>query len=103
MFDYEEDGFAPPSDDEDAASLPPKKRRKSNETPTKKPAASTTTPHETWTNKTGEKKPRGDFGNKEAKRKVWNERFEELKAYKQEFGDCNVPGRYKANPTLGRW
>lgn len=35
--------------------------------------------------------------------KSWNERFEELKKYKAEKGDCNVPIRYKENPSLGQW
>lgn len=51
----------------------------------------------------GKKTPRGDFGDKEKKRKVWNERFEELKAFEQQHGNCNVPGRCKEHPSLGRW
>ncbi len=35
--------------------------------------------------------------------KSWNERFEELKSYKAEKGNCNVPIRYKGNPSLGQW
>lgn len=35
--------------------------------------------------------------------KSWNERFEELKKYKAEKGDCNVPIRYRDNPSLGQW
>jgi len=35
--------------------------------------------------------------------KSWNERFEELKSYKLEKGNCNVPIRYKNNPSLGQW
>jgi hypothetical protein len=31
------------------------------------------------------------------------ERYDELKAYKHENGDCNVPRRCKANPELGIW
>jgi hypothetical protein len=49
------------------------------------------------------KAPRGDFGDKEKKRKIWNERFEELKAYKEQHGNCDVPGRCKEHPQLGRW
>lgn len=49
------------------------------------------------------KTPRGDFGDKDHKRKVWNERFDELKAYKEQHGNCNVPGRCKTHPQLGRW
>lgn len=35
--------------------------------------------------------------------KSWSERFEELKSYKAEKGNCNVPIRYKGNPSLGQW
>lgn len=35
--------------------------------------------------------------------KSWNERFDELKLYLAEKGDCNVPIRYKENPSLGQW
>ena len=35
--------------------------------------------------------------------KSWNERFEELKSYKALKGNCNVPIRYKENPSLGQW
>ena len=27
----------------------------------------------------------------------------ELKKYKDEFGDCEVPQKYKVNVSLGRW
>jgi len=33
----------------------------------------------------------------------WDERVEELKQYKQDNGDCNVPQHYEANPHLGKW
>ena len=33
----------------------------------------------------------------------WEERFEHLKAYRRKHGNCNVPCRYAANPSLGRW
>ena len=33
----------------------------------------------------------------------WEERFEELVAYKAAKGDCNVPQSYEANPQLGYW
>ena len=33
----------------------------------------------------------------------WDERFEQLKGYKKDHGDCNVPRNYKANPQLGKW
>jgi hypothetical protein len=33
----------------------------------------------------------------------WNERFQELKKYKERIGDCLVPTKYSANPKLGNW
>jgi superfamily II DNA or RNA helicase len=33
----------------------------------------------------------------------WATRFEQLKAYKERFGDCLVPLRWKENPRLGMW
>jgi len=33
----------------------------------------------------------------------WNERFHELQAYKNEFGDCLVPTKYSPNLKLARW
>lgn len=33
----------------------------------------------------------------------WNQRFEELKQYKEENGHCLVPSRYPPNPELGIW
>ena len=33
----------------------------------------------------------------------WNQRFDELKQYKEEIGDCLVPSRYPPNPELGIW
>ena len=36
-------------------------------------------------------------------RVLWNDRFEELKAYKEEHGDCLVPRNYPPNPPLGVW
>jgi len=35
--------------------------------------------------------------------KLWNERFEQLKQYKVDHGDCNVPQGWKGNIQLGRW
>jgi len=35
--------------------------------------------------------------------KTWDERFEELVKYKNEFGDCKVPVRYKENQQLATW
>ena len=34
---------------------------------------------------------------------LWNQRFQELKDYKQIHGDCDIPKSFKINPTLGRW
>ena len=31
------------------------------------------------------------------------EHCRELIAFKEEFGHCNVPSRYAANPSLGQW
>jgi len=33
----------------------------------------------------------------------WEERYNELVAYKRKHNNCNVPRKYKANPALGRW
>ena len=33
----------------------------------------------------------------------WDERFKQLKEYRQVKGDCNVPYQYDANPQLGYW
>jgi hypothetical protein len=41
-----------------------------------------------------------------AKRKgqvSWDEKYEELKAYKRKYGNCHVPTKYKENTALGRW
>ena len=32
----------------------------------------------------------------------WNTRYEELKAYKEQYGDCLVPSKYPSNPQLAR-
>jgi superfamily II DNA or RNA helicase len=34
---------------------------------------------------------------------VWNQRFQELAAYKNHFGDCNVSLKWNKNPELGLW
>ena len=34
---------------------------------------------------------------------AWMARFEELKAYQRDFGDCLVPRSYAVNPALGGW
>eukprot|EP00978_Attheya_sp_CCMP212_P045945 scaffold367074_cov98-Attheya_sp.AAC.1 len=33
----------------------------------------------------------------------WNMRYQELKEYQAEHGDCLVPSRYHPNPALGMW
>ena len=33
----------------------------------------------------------------------WSVRFEQLREYKAQFGNCRVPGKYSANPKLGTW
>lgn len=35
--------------------------------------------------------------------KSWSERFAQLQEYKTINGHCNVPIRYKTNPSLGQW
>jgi hypothetical protein len=37
------------------------------------------------------------------KMNTWMQRLQELKEYKAENGDCNVPITYPQNPSLGRW
>ena len=34
---------------------------------------------------------------------VWNQRFQELAAYKNRFGDCNASLKWNENPELGVW
>jgi hypothetical protein len=34
---------------------------------------------------------------------TWNEHYSKLVEYKQRFGDCNVPSRWKENLSLGVW
>jgi superfamily II DNA or RNA helicase len=34
---------------------------------------------------------------------AWEERFEELKAYRNRFGDCNVPYEWPENIEMARW
>uniref|UniRef100_A0A6U2PM57 Helicase-associated domain-containing protein n=1 Tax=Leptocylindrus danicus TaxID=163516 RepID=A0A6U2PM57_9STRA len=39
----------------------------------------------------------------ETNERKWLKKFQELKAYKDKFGDCLVPQKYDANPQLGEW
>ena len=34
---------------------------------------------------------------------VWEDMFTALRAYKQTYGDCYVPSKWKDNPELGQW
>jgi hypothetical protein len=38
-----------------------------------------------------------------AKHRAWDESYKDLVAYKDKYGDCNVPRRWKELPRLGRW
>lgn len=40
---------------------------------------------------------------KKLQNQAWLDRFEELKKYKEEHGDCQVPQKYLPNPSLGTW
>jgi hypothetical protein len=33
----------------------------------------------------------------------WEERFNEIVAYKEKYGNTNVPRNWKENPSLGEW
>jgi hypothetical protein len=33
----------------------------------------------------------------------WEKMFEELRVYKEKYGDCNVPKRFRDNPALSIW
>ena len=48
-------------------------------------------------------KCRSKRGNARPHSPAWIRRLDELKAYKQEHGHCNVPNKYPANPQLSRW
>jgi len=34
---------------------------------------------------------------------TWEQSFQNLQVYKNVFGDCNVPQKYRGNPKLGGW
>lgn len=34
---------------------------------------------------------------------LWDERLQELMKYRAEHGSCNVPNKWKENPSLGKW
>lgn len=38
-----------------------------------------------------------------SKESRWNDRYQELKRFKEKFGHCIVPTKYKPNPSLGCW
>ena len=40
------------------------------------------------------------YDKKEEEHKIWNQRFEELQAFKEEHGHCRVP---RKTPKLGLW
>jgi hypothetical protein len=44
-----------------------------------------------------------NVGHKNKMNAAWDTRYNELVAYKKEFGDCMVPQIYKANRKLGSW
>ena len=39
----------------------------------------------------------------DAQEDIWQQRFNELKEYRERYGDCNVPSQWSENPQLGRW
>jgi hypothetical protein len=39
----------------------------------------------------------------EKEHRSWNEQFEKLKAYKEQHGNCVVPQKFQADPSLGKW
>ena len=43
-----------------------------------------------------------DWGT-DRKKEEWQSRFDQLKNYKQRFGDCSVPVKWQENPQLGTW
>ena len=44
-----------------------------------------------------------DSKNKKRWNKIWNERFEQSKEYKAQYGHCKVPNINEPNKALGRW
>ena len=40
---------------------------------------------------------------RELKKRCFDERFNQLLRFKEEFGHCNVPYTYQGNPLLGNW
>ena len=39
----------------------------------------------------------------EKSQSLWNERLQQMREFKVEFGHCRVPRKYAANPKLGHW
>lgn len=37
------------------------------------------------------------------RKNAWDKKFLDLQAFKEQFGNCDVPQTYKGNPSLGRW
>lgn len=46
---------------------------------------------------------RGRTKNENKKRFSWDERYQQLQVYRDQFGDCNVPYNYSPNRGLGVW
>jgi len=44
-----------------------------------------------------------DFGNPPVQETVWDDQFEELRIFRQEFGHTAVPRKFKPNPQLYHW
>jgi len=44
-----------------------------------------------------------EWTSKKNGQQVWAQRFEELKEYKEKYGNTRVPVRYPENPLLGQW
>jgi len=46
---------------------------------------------------------KGGAAQKDKYEDIWNDMFEELKAFKGKNGHCSVPQKYNPNPKLGHW
>jgi Helicase associated domain len=56
-----------------------------------------------WSAREGEKGPDANRITRNSYDDQWDAMFEQLKEFKQKFGNCLVPKRYKDNPKLGTW